>query len=216
MADIDEYYFYKNKDPLKKNTIEDILVDDERILLRLKPNHKVFVLESLFKGLPFALIWAAFDAFFIIMMINSGFFTEEAGIAIPLVILFFAVHLLPVWLFIANMIKRVSGFKNIEYVFTNKRIIVRSGLIGIDFKSLYYSNITGVNVKVGIFDRIFKVGDVYITAINQSAVLEDIEDPYFYMSKIQEIAHDIKTDIEFPNAFRPNENPGYHTDYKKK
>lgn len=215
MKEVNENYFIKDKDPLKHNRIEDVLTSDEKILVRLKPSSRVFKLEAIFTGLPLALVWGGFDTFFIIMMVITGAFNEMGPLFIPMIIFFFAIHLIPVWLFIARIITRIAGYKNIDYAFTNKRIIVRAGLIGIDFKSIYYSEITGVNVKVGIFDRIFKVGDIYVTAKDQRVVIEDIEDPYFYMSKIQEISHDIKTDIEFPNAYRPDNNPGYHTDYKK-
>lgn len=218
MKEIDETYFYNNPDPMKKNALEDVLLEDERILLKLKPNKKAFMWESFFaKGLPMVLLWAGFDGLFLYLIFSGTLPIEEAmPFFIPMIIIFFALHLLPVWLFIAGAIKRVAGYKNIEYAFTNKRILIRTGLVGIDFKSIYYSEITGVNVRVGILDRLFRVGDIYITAKDQRAVIDDINNPYFYMSKIQEISHDIKTDIEFPNAYRPSENPGYHTNYKDK
>jgi len=61
----------------------------------------------------------------------------------------------------------------------------------------------------------FKVGDLYITTVNQNAVLEDIHSPYQYADKIQEIVRDLKADMEFPNDLRPEENHGYNTKYKK-
>lgn len=209
---IDENYF-KTENPMKQNTIEDILSEDEKILQRLKPNKKVLLLESIFKGLPVVLLWVAFDVFFIVMMIKTGAF-ESQPYLIPVMIGFFVLHLLPLWLYIFNIIKVMAGAKNIEYVFTDKRIIIRSGVIGIDFKNLYYTEIEGINCKVGIFDRMFKVGDLYIKAYNQSAVLMNITTPYFYLEKLQKITLDIKADIHYPNDLRPEENHGYNTKYK--
>lgn len=209
---IDENYF-KTDNPMKQNSVEDILSKDEKILQRLKPNKRVLLLESIFKGLPVVLLWVAFDTFFIVMMIVTGAFKENPGL-IPAVIAFFALHLLPLWLYILNIIKTMAGAKNIEYVFTDKRIIIRSGVIGIDFKNIYYTDVQGINCRVGIFDRIFKVGDLYIKALNQSAVLMNIETPYFYLQKLQKITLDIKTDIQYPNDLRPKENHGYNTEYK--
>lgn len=209
---IDENYF-KTDNPMKQNSVEDILSKDEKILQRLKPNKRVLLLESIFKGLPVVLLWVAFDTFFIVMMIVNGAFKENPGL-IPAVIAFFALHLLPLWLYILNIIKTMAGAKNIEYVFTDKRIIIRSGVIGIDFKNIYYTDVEGINCKVGIFDRMFKVGDLYIKALNQSAVLMNIETPYFYLQKLQKITLDIKTDIQYPNDLRPKENHGYNTEYK--
>lgn len=198
---------------MKQNAVEDILEKDEKILQRLKPNAKVIRLEAIFKGMPLALLWFSIDAIFIVTMFTTGA-VEEAPWMIAFMVGFFALHLLPVWLYIANLIKKLAGYKNIEYVFTDKRIIIRSGLVGIDFKSIYYTSLESVNLKVGLFDRLFKVGDIYLKANTQTAVLEDIENPYVYLSKLQKIALDIKSDIYYPNDLRPSENHGYQTEYK--
>lgn len=208
---IDEEYF-KTDNPMKQNTVEDIIDEDERILLRLKPNRKVLMLEAIFKGLPIVLLWAGFDTAMIVLMVTNGVFAEQPAL-LPFIIVFFALHLLPLWKYIAHIIKINAGYKNIEYVFTDRRILLRSGLIGIDFKSIFYTSIQSVNLKVGLFDRIFKVGDIYIKTADQSAVIEDIEQPYFYLGRLQKIALDMKADIYYPNGLRPEENPGYRTHY---
>lgn len=199
---------------MKKNAVKDILEPEETVLLKLQPDRKDYVLESCFKGLPLVLVWAGFDTFFILMMIRSGFFNEASFLVIGLIIGFFALHLIPVWLFIANLVKRIGGYKNVEYVFTDKRIILRSGIIGIDFKIIYYSEIASVDVKVGLWDRMFKVGDIHITYASGVAVLEDVHHPYEYSTKIQKIAQDIRSDMQYPNDLRPEENHGYNTKYK--
>ena len=206
--------FFSVDESIKQNEISDILGEDEEVLLTLKPNRKVYLLEAIFKGLPFVLLWAGFDTFFIIMMIRTGVF-KEMGFMIAIIIGFFIFHLIPVWLYLANIFKRVAGYKNISYAFTDKRIIVRSGIVGIDFKFIYYSDIDSVNVKVGIFDRMFKVGDIYILSKTQAILVEDIVKPYLYADKIQEIVRDLKADLNYPNDLRPEENHGYNTKYKK-
>lgn len=211
---IDEDYF-KVDEPMKQNQVEDIVSPEEQILQRLKPNQRVLILEALFAGLPFVILWVAFDVTFIFMMVFSGAFEQTPWI-LGIIIPFFFLHLMPLWLYIAGVVRTIGGCKNIEYVFTDKRIIVRSGLIGIDFKTIFYSDVEGINVKVGFFDRLFKVGDLYIKAHDQSAVLKNIEKPYFFLSKLQQITLDIKTDIQYPNGLRPSENPGYNVKYRNK
>ena len=88
-----------------------------------------------------------------------------------------------------------------------------SGIIGIDFKNIYYSEIESVNLRVGLVDRIEKVGDIYIKSIGGANVLYDLENPYTLTEKLQKIVVDIKTDIQFPNNLRPAENDGYSTKY---
>lgn len=198
---------------IKKNKVEDILTEGEKILVSLVPNRKVFMLESFFKGLPLALIWGIFDGIFISFIFSNNLY-EQIGPFVVGLIFFFLIHLIPVWLYIGNIVRRLAGYKNINYYLTNKRIIVRSGIIGIDYKFLFYPDIATVNVKVGIFDRMFKVGDVYIRSATQAICLEDIDSPYQYSSRIQQVINDIKSDISFPNDLRPKENHGYNTDYK--
>ena len=216
MKQINENYFKNSKTEATNPTkIEDIIGKDEQILWRGKPNRKAYIFSSIFSMFPFALIWLLFDSVFIVAMFATNAFSQMPVGAIIGIVIFFAFHLTPVWIWIGNIITASKGYKNLEYVFTNKRIIIRSGIIGIDFKNIYYSEIQSVNLKIGLIDKMLKVGDIYIKSKNSSQVLFDISDPYFITQKLQEIVIDIKTDIEFPNGLRPEENPGYNTKYTK-
>lgn len=211
MKNIDENYF-KMTEGMQTNNVEDILDPEESVLLRLKPKKSAYIFNSTMRMLPIALIWLLFDGFFIgAMLWNSG---RLPGYIWFIIVPFFVVHLLPVWMWIGGIVKAVAGWKNNEYVFTEKRIILRSGVVGIDFVNIYYSDIKGVNLSVGLIDRMFKVGDIYISAERQSNVLWDIPNPYFILQKLQKIVVDIKTDIIFPNDLRPKENHGYRTKYR--
>ena len=214
MANVDKEFF-KVDESIKQNEIKDILGEEEEVLLTLKPERKVYIAESILKGLPVALLWGGIDAFVIYTLIASGAL-QEVGMMAGFLIGFFTIHLIPVWLYLAQVIKRVMGYKNLSYAFTDKRIIVRSGLVGIDFKFIYYTDIDSVDVKVGILDRLFKVGDLYVKSNTQTAVLDDIKSPYIYGDKIQEIVRDLKADMLYPNDLRPEENNGYKTKYTKK
>lgn len=214
MKKIDEKYFINPKGDVNKTRIEDSLEEDEKILWQGKPLRKSFLLNSFIKLLPFAIIWLGVDAFFIVMLCS---FTSE--IPTPLIIFlcfFFMIHLLPVWIWIYNVISASKRQKIEEYAFTNKRILVKQGFIGSIIISVFYSSIDSVNLKVGIIEKICHVGDIYIVSKNQKIVLEDINDPLFITQKLQAIANDIKTDIYYPNSLRPKENEGYNTEYKDK
>ena len=214
MANVNKEFF-QVEEPIKQNEIKDIIAEDEEILLTLKPEKGIYVAEAILKGLPLALLWGGFDAFFIYMMITTGAFAE-LGPTIGIIIGFFFFHLIPVWLYVGRVVKRVMGYKNLSYAFTDKRIIVRSGIIGIDFKFLYYTDIDSVNVTLGILDRLFKVGDLQVRSATQTIVLDDIKSPYQYGDKIQTLIRDLKADMLYPNDLRPKENNGYNTKYMKK
>lgn len=210
---IDERYFCENA--MQKNNIDDVINPDEKILWRGKPNPKSYIWAAVIKMLPIALIWLIFDGAFIIG-ISYGMATQAIPLAIlGFVIPFFLIHLMPVWMWIFNTVKAVREVKNLEYAVTDKRIIIRSGLIGIDFKFVNYTEIDSVNVKVGLIDRIFKVGDIYINSSVNSAVLWDVANPYGIGTALQKVTLDIKSDINYPNAKRPDSNPGYKTGYEK-
>ena len=208
---IDERYFMDNA--MQKNSIDDVVNADEKVLWRGKPKAMSYVLANMLKMLPIAVVWLIFDGTFIYFiatgMAHGGIPTEILWIIVP----FFALHLTPVWLWIGSTIKAGREVRNIEYAITDKRIIIRSGMIGIDFKFINYTEIDSVNVKVGLIDKIFRVGDIYINSSINSGVLWDIADPYKIGNSLQRVTLDIKSDIHYPNAKRPDSNPGYKTDY---
>lgn len=208
---IDENYFYKNN--IQANTIEDILNDGEKVLWRAKPNSRSYILSAVVKMLPLALLWMAADSFFIVIIATQ----MKAG-TLPLAMLafiipFFLLHLTPVWIWLRNIIRSVAEIKNIEYAITDRRIILRSGVIGIDFKFVNFTEIDSINVRVGCVEKLFKVGDIYINSSVNSAVLQDIDTPYDIGRKLQKVVSDIKADIHYPNSLRPQNNDGYHTEY---
>ncbi len=215
MKKIDENYFVNNQSKSQSLELADFVDQDEQILWQGKPNKKAYILNAVFRMMPFALVWLIFDSAFIGAMIGTGVMAELPVWAIVAICVFFAFHLIPVWFWIGSIVTATKGYKNLDYAFTNKRIIVKSGIIGIDYKNIYYPEIQSVNLKVGIIDRLLKVGDVYVKSVSSSQVLFDISDPYFITKKLQEIVVDIKSDIEFPNELRPLTNPGYRTKYTK-
>lgn len=56
--------------------------------------------------------------------------------------------------FLSNYVK--------SYALTDKRVIIKSGLIGTDFNSIYFTEIKSANVNVGLIGKIFSVGTINI------------------------------------------------------
>ncbi len=213
MSKFDENYFKITDDDKKYSEIDSVLSENEQILWRGKPKKSAYILGKILYMLPIALIWLLFDGAFITVLCIFG-----SDIPTPFLIgicVFFLFHLLPVWIWIANIITANRQHKNLEYAFTDRRIILRSGIVGVDFKNIYYTDISSVNLKVGLTDKICKVGDIYIKSHEGANVLFDIENAYFITSKLQEIVLDLKNDALFPNDLRPAENKGFRTRYTK-
>ena len=193
------------------------LAEGEQELWSDKKKKSAFIINNIVRMMPVALIWLLFDSFIIYVFISSGAIKE---MVLP-IILFFAFHLLPVWIWLGNVLTANKKWKNTKYYVTDKRIIVQTGIISASYDTIYYKDIKNVSLKVGIIDKLLKVGDIYIDTGNTTftnsgtkklfMTLLDIEKPY---TRLQKIVLDIQSDLEFPNAYRPSENPGYKTKYK--
>lgn len=190
--------------------LEDILVENEEILWSGTPKKSAFIINKVLTMLPIAMIWLLFDGTFIITLfhtkINSGGW---------MLIIFFALHLMPVWIWLSNVFTANRKWKNTKYVITDHRIIITTGFIGMDYQTLYYKDIKEVQLKIGTIDKLLKVGDIYLNSMNNyHSMILDVENPYEVYSRLQKIVLDIQTDIEYPNKLRPDENPGYQTKYR--
>jgi hypothetical protein len=124
---------------------------DEEIHWLGKPNFWAFIT----RGIPFlciGLIWGAIDYFGFIRNMDS----EMAGFAIP----FFALHLFPFWASILNMVRLFLVHGNTYYAFSNKRLMMRSGFWGTDFKVIDYDKISDLEVNVYPIENSLGVGTI--------------------------------------------------------
>jgi len=184
---------------------------DEEILWVGTPNFTAFIV----RGIPFlivGLLWGAIDYFGFIRHMDESM----AGFAIP----FFILHLFPFWLSILNMIRLFLVHGNTYYAFTNKRLMMRSGFWGTDFKAVDYDTISDIEVNVNPIENMLGVGTVhaYTGRDGNNRIYDSfigIREPYEVFKQIKEITVDVKTDWNYPNAIRPEENPGYRTRYRK-
>ncbi len=204
-------YFINEKEEI--NSIEKMMNEDETILWRGRPFKKSFILSSILKFLPIVIIWVGIDVSLIVCMI---LFMELEWWLLLIIGFFLLIHLMPLWFYIANIITCFRRLKIEEYAFTDKRIILKTGLLAPNIVSINYASITSLNLRIGIIEKICKVGDIYIVYTNGKIVLEDIVNPYYIYGELQRIANDIKSDIIYPNSYRPNENKGYKTSYRGK
>lgn len=190
--------------------LENIIVDGEEIIWRGKPKKSAFIINKCLVMFPIAMLWLMFDSVFILALISSGDATQMLWFIVP----FFALHLMPVWIWLGNVLSSNKKWKNTEYAVTNKRIIIISGFMAMNYQSIYYKDIEKVDLKITFIDKLLKVGDIYFqTKRDGLSAFLDIESAYELYPKLQKIVLDIQTDIEYPNNLRPEENDGYNTRY---
>lgn len=194
-----------------------VLSAGETVLWHGKPKKSAFVATKSLTMMPIAIIWLIIDMGAIMSMTGGG---PESFVAIP----FFALHLMPVWIWLGNVLTANRRWQNTHYYVTNRRIIIQGGFLAVNETALYYKDIRNTNLKIGLLDKLFNTGDVcfdtgtYTHTRNGNRLIthnfEDLDNAQEVYSKVQRIVLDMQTDIEYPNAYRPAENPGYNTDYR--
>lgn len=197
------------------------VMPNERVIWEGKPKKSAFIFNKIMTMAPFAILWLLFDGFFIAMVVGSGFTSEMPGAGLFL-IPFFLFHLMPVWIWLSNILTANRKWKNTKYYITDKRIIIQNGFIAENYQTIYYKEIKNVRLHIGIIDKMLGVGDVHFdvghpgynnaAAVSGAAFL-DIENYKEVYQQAQKVVLDIQTDIEYPNAYRPENNPGYNTGY---
>ncbi|MDE6505468.1 MAG: PH domain-containing protein [Clostridia bacterium] len=82
----------------------------------------------------------------------------------------------------------MHGYKNLYYAYTNKRLIVRKGMIGVDYRSLDFKNITASSVAVDLFDKGKKAttGTISFSSPTSSIKFQYVENPYDLLREIRE------------------------------
>lgn len=195
-----------------------IVGTNEKILYEGKPDKKCYIFESIFNPLlPFALLWAIID----FGVIGGIFMSERDENIMFFIIPFMLLHLMPVWIYLGGILFTIRRYKNTSYKVTDKAIYVSSGTFTRSINVKPFAELSHINLHRGIFDQMFNVGDIIATSsqLNQNgkattitiASISNYIDVYNIVKKVQT---DIYTDVMYPNAKRPKDNPGYNTEYK--
>lgn len=203
--------------------LEQIVDANEQILWTGKPNRFLFTLGSIWFYL-FAIGWGAFDFILFKNVFHSGFANDAPGRnglkLLP--IIFILVHLIPVWIAIFGPIYRFFLSFRIEYMITNRRVYLSSGIMGTDITSVEFRDVTTPHVNVNPLQNMLKVGTIRVTpdvtrgfGDDKTTIkgyrLEHISEPYEVFNLLKRLSTDVTTDQMYPNAYRPQENPGYNT-----
>lgn len=130
-----------------KSKFELILDKDEEIKEVFKPNKLKLYFRSL--------LWSTLSLlFFCGIAILSILFPDTDEFVEPLWVI------LPIGIFVVfealNVLFIALYYKNVFYAYTNKRVIIRTGIFGVDFKSLDMSMIGAIDVYVSLLDKILR------------------------------------------------------------
>lgn len=211
------YDDYKVSDDLKS------MMNNERIVWSGRPKKSCFVLECIFNPmLIFAFIWFMFDFMFISQIFSSDL--SELDSSVWMFVGFFALHLMPVWIYLGGVIFSFRKLKNTEYAITDKGIYSTNGCFSKQYNFKPFTDLSHVYIHRGIFDQWLGVGDVISECHHYAAVrsnsrhsdnftISDIPDYVEVCNIIKKYQTDIYADTQFPNDYRPQSNHGYNTNY---
>lgn len=194
---------------------ESIKDNNEEIIWTGKPKFIPYIVSGLGSGL-FAL---AFGIVWVLVNLSIKADNDNGGFQY-----FWLFGLIPLIQGLYAFLNRLFSFQNTAYGYSNKRVMMRTGFIGTDFKTIDYDKISDIEVTVNVIERMYNVGSIRffsgrtLTDENNTTKLYDswsaIESPYEIFKRVKQTSVDIKTDFNYPNALRPETNPGYNTKYE--
>jgi len=195
--------------------LDKVLDKNEKVFWEGKPKFWPFFLSG-FAMASFGLFFLIIGGLVIVWEIKRGNY----------LFIFLPHFWIGVVLVFAVPIYRALVYKHTYYAITNKRVLFQKGLIGRDFEMVDFDQITNVEVNVGVLDILFgrKSGSILISsagsftytrrgAVQKPYTISHIENPYGVFKFFKKVSHAVKTDIQFPNIYRPKTNLGYGTSY---
>lgn len=182
------------------NIFNPILGKDETVIETFKPN----IIREVFLNVIAVIIGIGliFSIPVIMITLSLGDDPYDTGDKIwealtPLAILLGVV-------LVASLFVILFGYKKKAFCITNKRVIIRSGIIGTDFKTLEFDLVGGISVNVGLLDKLVRPNTGKISfASAASPVINNgrgvstyaftgIENPYDVYKRIKEIYDNYK------------------------
>lgn len=210
--------------------LKNLVKANERVLWEGRPHKTVTVLEAVFNPmLPFALVWGGLD-FFVISVATSSM-RDEGGMPGEMgsfLFFFMLIHLMPVWIYLFGALTVFLRWRNVRFLVTTHGLYVSGGVLTFNYEMKPWTDIGHINIHQGVFDRMFGVGDVificahnsYQTSHNhnsghQNMKIYNIPDFQQVFKMVNNLQTDVYSDTMYPNAMRPDSNPGYNTQYDR-
>lgn len=191
-----------------KELFSPILQKDEEIIKTFKPNKKRYVLVSGLFSSIFQILLLALGIIMAVAGFSGNVLNEDGTVDYGfgwfgvVIVVLFVIFILITWISLA-----VSHKKTI-YAYTNKRILIRRGFIGVDYATLDFDMIGGLMVNVGLLDKLIKknggtgtitfgsAASPVINTGNAGGVTpftwKNIDDPYGVYREIKEVIDNSK------------------------
>lgn len=171
-----------------------VLDKNEKVINTFRPKKSRIVFSALFTSIFFVLLLSPFSISTIIG-INDGMI-EAMTVVITMFVIFLAV-------FGFIMLFVMLWEKKTVYAVTNKRVLIRTGFIGVDYKSLDFSMVGAFTVNVNWIDKLINkntgslsfgsMASPITTNANSRFNFLYIENPYEIYRQIKELIDEYKS-----------------------
>lgn len=169
-----------------------VLNKDERIIESFKPKKAKMILSVISGVFVIAL-------FVVCFALLARFVPDsETGDVMPLEAFIVLLSVAGVAVVLSAIFTLVAYNKRV-YCITNQRIIIRQGVIGVDFRSLELKSIGAVDVNVGLLDKLLHMNTGTIRFGSMSAPIggnltyafSHVVDPYATYKRLKEIIESV-------------------------
>lgn len=199
--------------------IKDMFDPGESLVWEGKPDKTAYVAGPIFLYIIAGLLFMA-----ALITIGVGIAADWYGMARVVCTFLTVLYLVPSLIIgVALPVWRSINWKYINYAITDRRIYIQKGIIGRDVIIKDYTDINAPEVSVDYIDKIRRCGSVHLSPryyiarngrkmYTLAPALLHIPDPYGVYDMVKKMALDIRSDIYYPNAYRPENNEGYDAD----
>lgn len=176
-----------------ENIFEKILDDNEEIIKIYKPSKFKFYFSAYS---IFVFAWLMMFLFATLIYLFPGELEEQPPSWIFLVLGGVALVSLMLTILFLSL-----SYKKRVYAYTNKRILIASGIIGLDFKSLDHEMIGAIEVRVDFLDKLLKKDTGTLKFGSMASPLQDqrsmfvfggVVDPYGSYQEIKKYIDSVK------------------------
>jgi len=106
-------------------------------------------------------------------------------------------------------------FRRTDYAFSENRLISCSGEWETTVTSVDLDNIAKISVSTNPLEKLLNAGTITLTLSGSTlSSMVSVKDPHTIYRTLEKLSLDFKSDLHYPNANRPNTNPGYKTQYR--
>lgn len=157
---------------IKMSNMNNLLKSNERVLWSGKPEKAPFIGTGL-ASIPIGLIFLGFAIFWMWGAASQGAPGSFTLFGLPFVLVGIVITFGPsIW--------QLLRYRNTEYMITDQRVITQTGAIGLDTRFVDFDKIQEVYVKIGIIDKLFGTGSVYVMTAGSTVFGSSMRSGYGY------------------------------------